>query len=301
KKERNQNGIEQNPHSDNINIGNPINTLGKDSVGLYLKAIGKIPLLSISEEKELARHMEEGDKEAKKQFTEANLLVVFKIVAHYKGQDLHFLDLIQESNFGLIRAVEKFDYHKGFKFSTYATWWIHQSIKRGLAEKSKTIRRPVHIMEKTTKINRTQRDLLKDLEREPTTTEIGEETGLTAGNVQEVLQYDWEPLAVEATIGNKENPSLEDIDENQETVSPYQQTSENAFKEKLNEVLDTLTTREKNIIHFRFGLKNDRIYTLEEIGDLFEVTRERIRQIETEAMRKLRHSSRSTIIKDFIQ
>src|SRR5699024_10168788 len=175
----------------------PINKIGKDSVGLYLKAIRKIPLLSISEEKELARHMEEGDKEAIKQFTEANLRLVVKIAARYKGQDLHFLDLIQEGNFGLIRAVEKFDYHKGFKFSTYATWLKHQNTKRSLAEKSKTIRIPMHIIEKTTKINRTQRDLLKDLEREPTTKEIGEETGLPAGKVQEVLQYDWEPLALD--------------------------------------------------------------------------------------------------------
>src|SRR5699024_6329554 len=175
------------------------------------------------------------------------------------------------------------------------------SIKRGLAEKSKTIRRPMHIMEKTTKINRTQRNLLKDLEREPTTKEIGDETGLPAGKVQEVLQYDWEPLALDAPIGNEEQSNIEDIYENQDDISTDQQTIENALKENLNEDHDTLTTREKNIIQIRFSLKHTRIYTLEEIGDLFEVTRERIRQIETEAMRKLRHSSRSTIIKDFIQ
>jgi len=292
---------EQKLQSEDINIDTSTGMLHDDPIGWYLKEIGKIPLLSVSEEQELARRIENGDKEAKKQFVEANLRLVVSIAKRYKGRNLPFLDLIQEGSFGLIKAVEKFDYHKGFRFSTYATWWIRQSITRGLAEKSKTIRRPVHIAEKLTQINRIQRQLLTNLSREPTKQEIGEEMNLSASQIQDIIQHDWEPLALDTPVSDEEEgSSLGDFIEDQEATSPVQQVIDNALKEKLDEMLDTLTEREKQIIQLRFGLENDHIYTLEEIGHLFSVTRERIRQIETKALRKLRHPSRKSTLKDFI-
>ncbi|RWR15142.1 RNA polymerase sigma factor RpoD [Siminovitchia fortis] len=272
-----------------------------DPVRMYLKEIGRVDLLSAEEEVELAERIEQGDEEAKKRLAEANLRLVVSIAKRYVGRGMLFLDLIQEGNMGLIKAVEKFDHRKGFKFSTYATWWIRQAITRAIADQARTIRIPVHMVETINKLIRVQRQLLQDLGREPTPEEIAEEMDLTPDKVREILKIAQEPVSLETPIGEEDDSHLGDFIEDQEATSPSDHAAYELLKEQLEDVLDTLTDREENVLRLRFGLDDGRTRTLEEVGKVFGVTRERIRQIEAKALRKLRHPSRSKRLKDFLE
>lgn len=272
-----------------------------DPVRMYLKEIGRVDLLSAEEEIKLAHRIEEGDEEAKRRLAEANLRLVVSIAKRYVGRGMLFLDLIQEGNMGLIKAVEKFDYRKGFKFSTYATWWIRQAITRAIADQARTIRIPVHMVETINKLIRVQRQLLQDLGREPTPEEIGEDMDLTPDKVREILKIAQEPVSLETPIGEEDDSHLGDFIEDQDATSPSEHAAYELLKEQLEDVLDTLTDREENVLRLRFGLDDGRTRTLEEVGKVFGVTRERIRQIEAKALRKLRHPSRSKRLKDFLE
>ncbi len=272
-----------------------------DPVRMYLKEIGRVDLLSADEEIQLATRIEEGDEEAKRRLAEANLRLVVSIAKRYVGRGMLFLDLIQEGNMGLIKAVEKFDYRKGFKFSTYATWWIRQAITRAIADQARTIRIPVHMVETINKLIRVQRQLLQDLGREPSPEEIAEEMDLTPEKVREILKIAQEPVSLETPIGEEDDSHLGDFIEDQEATSPSEHAAYELLKEQLEDVLDTLTDREENVLRLRFGLDDGRTRTLEEVGKVFGVTRERIRQIEAKALRKLRHPSRSKRLKDFLE
>ncbi|MBO8176840.1 RNA polymerase sigma factor RpoD [Aeribacillus pallidus] len=272
-----------------------------DPVRMYLKEIGRVPLLSAEEEIELAKRIEQGDEEAKRRLAEANLRLVVSIAKRYVGRGMLFLDLIQEGNMGLIKAVEKFDYRKGYKFSTYATWWIRQAITRAIADQARTIRIPVHMVETINKLIRVQRQLLQDLGREPSPEEIAEEMDLTPEKVREILKIAQEPVSLETPIGEEDDSHLGDFIEDQEATSPSEHAAYEMLKEQLEDVLDTLTDREENVLRLRFGLDDGRTRTLEEVGKVFGVTRERIRQIEAKALRKLRHPSRSKRLKDFLE
>jgi RNA polymerase primary sigma factor len=278
----------------------PLGIKINDPVRMYLKEIGRVDLLSAAEEIELASRIEQGDEEAKRRLSEANLRLVVSIAKRYVGRGMLFLDLIQEGNMGLLKAVEKFDYRKGFKFSTYATWWIRQAITRAIADQARTIRIPVHMVETINKLIRVQRSLLQDLGREPTPEEIGEEMDLTPEKVRDILKIAQEPVSLETPIGEEDDSHLGDFIEDQEAVSPSDHASYELLKEQLEDVLDTLTDREENVLRLRFGLDDGRTRTLEEVGKVFGVTRERIRQIEAKALRKLRHPSRSKRLKDYM-
>ncbi|MGX7199248.1 RNA polymerase sigma factor RpoD [Enterococcus nangangensis] len=272
-----------------------------DPVRMYLKEIGRVPLLTAEEEVNLALKIEEGDQEAKQRLAEANLRLVVSIAKRYVGRGMQFLDLIQEGNMGLMKAVEKFDYRKGFKFSTYATWWIRQAITRAIADQARTIRIPVHMVETINKLIRIQRQLLQDLGREPTPEEIGAEMDLPTEKVREILKIAQEPVSLETPIGEEDDSHLGDFIEDHEATSPAEHAAYELLKEQLEDVLDTLTDREENVLRLRFGLDDGRTRTLEEVGKVFGVTRERIRQIEAKALRKLRHPSRSKQLKDFLE
>ncbi|NLK67809.1 MAG: RNA polymerase sigma factor RpoD [Clostridiaceae bacterium] len=271
-----------------------------DPVRMYLKEIGKVPLLTADEEVELAKRMEEGDEEAKRLLAEANLRLVVSIAKRYVGRGMLFLDLIQEGNLGLIKAVEKFDYKKGFKFSTYATWWIRQSITRAIADQARTIRIPVHMVETINKLIRVSRQLLQEMGREPTPEEIAEEMGMTEDKVREIMKISQEPVSLETPIGEEEDSHLGDFIPDDEAPAPAEYAAFTLLKEQLIDVLDTLTPREEKVLRLRFGLDDGRARTLEEVGKVFNVTRERIRQIEAKALRKLRHPSRSKKLKDYL-
>lgn len=272
-----------------------------DPVRMYLKEIGRVDLLSAEEEISLAKRIEDGDEEAKRRLAEANLRLVVSIAKRYVGRGMLFLDLIQEGNMGLIKAVEKFDYNKGYKFSTYATWWIRQAITRAIADQARTIRIPVHMVETINKLIRVQRQLLQDLGREPTPEEIGEDMDLSPDKVREILKIAQEPVSLETPIGEEDDSHLGDFIEDQDATSPAEHAAYELLKEQLEDVLDTLTDREENVLRLRFGLDDGRTRTLEEVGKVFGVTRERIRQIEAKALRKLRHPSRSKRLKDFLE
>ena len=271
-----------------------------DPVRMYLKEIGKVPLLTPDEEIALAKRMSEGDEEAKRRMTEANLRLVVSIAKRYVGRGMLFLDLIQEGNLGLIKAVEKFDHTKGYKFSTYATWWIRQAITRAIADQARTIRIPVHMVETINKLIRVSRQLLQQLGREPLPEEIAKEMDIGVDRVREIMKIAQEPVSLETPIGEEEDSHLGDFIEDQDAPAPADAASFMLLKEQLEEVLDTLTPREEKVLRLRFGLDDGRARTLEEVGQNFGVTRERIRQIEAKALRKLRHPSRSRKLKDFL-
>ncbi|MDG0871439.1 RNA polymerase sigma factor RpoD [Paenibacillus thiaminolyticus] len=272
-----------------------------DPVRMYLKEFGRVPLLSAEEEIELAKRIEQGDSEAKKRLTEANLRLVVSIAKRYVGRGMLFLDLIQEGNMGLIKAVEKFDHSKGYKFSTYATWWIRQAITRAIADQARTIRIPVHMVETINKLVRVSRQLLQELGREPMPEEIAAEMELSVEKVREIMKIAQEPVSLETPIGEEDDSHLGDFIEDQEALAPADAAAYELLKEQLEDVLDTLTEREENVLRLRFGLDDGRTRTLEEVGKVFGVTRERIRQIEAKALRKLRHPSRSKRLKDFLE
>ncbi|GAB5616530.1 RNA polymerase sigma factor RpoD [Faecalimonas canis] len=272
----------------------------EDPVRMYLKEIGKVPLLSAEEEIELAKRMAEGDEEAKKRLAEANLRLVVSIAKRYVGRGMLFLDLIQEGNLGLIKAVEKFDYEKGFKFSTYATWWIRQAITRAIADQARTIRIPVHMVETINKLIRVSRQLLQELGREPSPEEIAEELDMPVERVREILKISQEPVSLETPIGEEEDSHLGDFIQDDNVPVPAEAAAATLLKEQLGEVLNTLTDREQKVLRLRFGMNDGRARTLEEVGKEFDVTRERIRQIEAKALRKLRHPSRSRKLRDYL-
>ena len=272
-----------------------------DPVRMYLKEIGVVPLLSNEEEKELAIAVENGDLEAKQRLAEANLRLVVSIAKRYVGRGMQFLDLIQEGNMGLMKAVDKFDYSKGFKFSTYATWWIRQAITRAIADQARTIRIPVHMVETINKLVREQRNLLQELGQDPTPEQIAERMAMTPDKVREILKIAQEPVSLETPIGEEDDSHLGDIIEDEVIENPVDYTTRVVLREQLDEVLDTLTDREENVLRLRFGLDDGKMRTLEDVGKVFNVTRERIRQIEAKALRKLRHPSRSKQLKDFIE
>ena len=272
-----------------------------DPVRMYLKEIGKVPLLSAEEEIELAKKMEEGDEAAKKKLAEANLRLVVSIAKRYVGRGMLFLDLIQEGNLGLIKAVEKFDYNKGYKFSTYATWWIRQAITRAIADQARTIRIPVHMVETINKLIRISRQLVQELGREPTAEELAQEMLMPVDKVREIMKIAQEPVSLETPIGEEEDSHLGDFIPDDDIPAPAEAAAYTLLQEQLKEVLNTLTDREKKVLRLRFGLDDGRARTLEEVGREFKVTRERIRQIEAKALRKLRHPSRSKKLKDFIE
>jgi RNA polymerase primary sigma factor len=272
-----------------------------DPVRMYLKEIGKVPLLSAEEEIELAKRMEQGDDEAKKKLCEANLRLVVSIAKRYVGRGMLFLDLIQEGNLGLIKAVDKFDYRKGYKFSTYATWWIRQAITRSIADQARTIRIPVHMVETINKLIRVSRQLLQTYGREPTPEEIAAEMGISVEKVREIQKIAQEPVSLETPIGEEEDSHLGDFIPDDDVPAPADAAAFSMLKEQLVEVLDTLTDREQKVLKLRFGLEDGRSRTLEEVGKEFDVTRERIRQIEAKALRKLRHPSRSKKLKDYLE
>ncbi len=272
----------------------------EDPVRMYLKEIGKVPLLSAEEEIELAKRMAEGDEDAKKRLAEANLRLVVSIAKRYVGRGMLFLDLIQEGNLGLIKAVEKFDYQKGFKFSTYATWWIRQAITRAIADQARTIRIPVHMVETINKLIRVSRQLLQELGREPLPEEIAKELDMPVERVREILKISQEPVSLETPIGEEEDSHLGDFIQDDNVPVPAEAAAATLLKEQLGEVLDTLTDREQKVLRLRFGMNDGRARTLEEVGKEFDVTRERIRQIEAKALRKLRHPSRSRKLRDYL-
>jgi len=272
-----------------------------DPVRLYLKEIGKVPLLTTERERELAERMVNGDNTAKTELVEANLRLVVSIAKRYVGRGMFFLDLIQEGNLGLMKAVDKFDYTKGYKFSTYATWWIRQAITRAIADQARTIRIPVHMVETIHKVSRYSRQMLQELGREATAEEIGEKMGMTAEKVREIMKIAQDPVSLETPIGEEEDSHLGDFIPDDDTPSPAEATSTNILREELNKQLHTLTPREEHVIKLRFGLYDGRTRTLEEVGKEFDITRERIRQIEAKALRKLRHPSRARHLKGFME
>ena len=286
--------------TENIDLSVPDGTNIEDPVRMYLKEIGKVPLLTADEEIELAKRMEAGDEEAKKRLAEANLRLVVSIAKRYVGRGMLFLDLIQEGNLGLIKAVEKFDYNKGFKFSTYATWWIRQAITRAIADQARTIRIPVHMVETINKLVRVSRQLLQELGREPTPEEIAKEMKIPVERVREIIKISQEPVSLETPIGEEEDSHLGDFIQDDNVPVPADAAAFTLLKEQLVEVLSTLTPREQKVLRLRFGLDDGRARTLEEVGKEFNVTRERIRQIEAKALRKLRHPSRSRKLKDYL-
>ena len=283
-----------------IDLSVPDGVSIEDPVRMYLKEIGKIPLLSTDEEIELARRMESGDGEARKQLAEANLRLVVSIAKRYVGRGMQLLDLIQEGNLGLIKAVEKFDYRKGYKFSTYATWWIRQAITRSIADQARTIRIPVHMVETINRLIRTQRQLVQELGREPSEEEIAARMDLPVERVQEIRKISQEPVSLETPIGEEEDSHLGDFIQDDQVAVPADQAAFTLLREQLMEALETLTEREQKVLRLRFGLDDGRPRTLEEVGKEFHVTRERIRQIEAKALRKLRHPSRSKKLKDYL-
>ena len=285
---------------ENIDLSVPDGVSVEDPVRMYLKEIGKVPLLSAEREIELAQRMEEGDEEAKKELAEANLRLVVSIAKRYVGRGMLFLDLIQEGNLGLIKAVEKFDYHKGYKFSTYATWWIRQAITRAIADQARTIRIPVHMVETINKLIRVSRQLLQELGREPTPEEIAKELDMPVERVREILKISQEPVSLETPIGEEEDSHLGDFIQDDNVPVPAEAAAQTLLKEQLDEVLDTLTEREQKVLRLRFGMNDGRARTLEEVEKEFDVTRERIRQIEAKALRKLRHPSRSRKLRDYL-
>lgn len=272
----------------------------EDPVRMYLKEIGKVPLLTADEEVDLAKRMADGDEDAKKRLAEANLRLVVSIAKRYVGRGMLFLDLIQEGNLGLIKAVEKFDYHKGYKFSTYATWWIRQAITRAIADQARTIRIPVHMVETINKLIRVSRQLLQELGREPLPEEIAKELDMPVERVREILKISQEPVSLETPIGEEEDSHLGDFIQDDNVPVPAEAAAQTLLKEQLDEVLDTLTEREQKVLRLRFGMNDGRARTLEEVGKEFDVTRERIRQIEAKALRKLRHPSRSRKLRDYL-
>ena len=272
-----------------------------DPVRMYLKEIGKVPLLSANEEVDIARRMAEGDPEAKQQLAEANLRLVVSIAKRYVGRGMLFLDLIQEGNLGLIKAVEKFDYRKGYKFSTYATWWIRQAITRAIADQARTIRIPVHMVETINKLIRVNRQLVQEYGRDPRPDEIAREMGVSEDKVREIIKIAQEPVSLETPIGEEDDSHLGDFIEDQDAPAPAEAVAVTLLKEQLMDVLNSLTAREAKVLRLRYGLDDGKARTLEEVGKEFNVTRERIRQIEAKALRKLRHPSRSKRLKDFLE
>ena len=285
---------------ENIDLSVPDGVSIEDPVRMYLKEIGKVPLLSADREIELAQRMEEGDEDAKKELAAANLRLVVSIAKRYVGRGMLFLDLIQEGNLGLIKAVEKFDYHKGYKFSTYATWWIRQAITRAIADQARTIRIPVHMVETINKLIRVSRQLLQELGREPLPEEIAKELDMPVERVREILKISQEPVSLETPIGEEEDSHLGDFIQDDNVPVPAEAAAQTLLKEQLDEVLDTLTEREQKVLRLRFGMNDGRARTLEEVGKEFDVTRERIRQIEEKELRKLRHPSRSRKLRDYL-
>lgn len=287
--------------SESIDLSVPAGVGLDDPVRMYLKEIGRVPLLSAEEEVALAKRVEAGDEQARRELAEANLRLVVSIAKRYVGRGMLFLDLIQEGNLGLLKAVEKFDHTKGFKFSTYATWWIRQAITRAIADQARTIRIPVHMVETINKLVRVSRQLLQELGREPTPAEIAERMDLTEERVREIMKIAQEPVSLETPIGEEEDSHLGDFIEDQDAQAPAEAAAYVMLKEQLEDVLDSLTPREQKVLRLRFGLDDGRARTLEEVGQEFGVTRERIRQIEAKALRKLRHPSRSKKLKDFLE
>ena len=285
---------------DSKSSGEDGGVLPDDPVKVYLKEIGTVPLLSNEEELVLAQKVALGDAKAKKRLSEANLRLVVSIAKRYLGRGMHFLDLIQEGNLGLMKAVEKFDYTKGFKFSTYATWWIRQAITRAIADQARTIRIPVHMVETMNKVRRVSGQLLHNNGREPTPEEIAEELNLPVEKIREIMRASQDPLSLETPIGEEDDTHLGDMVPDGDAVAPVDEASHMMLREQLLEVLNTLTPREKKVLQMRFGINNGRPHTLEEVGKEFDVTRERIRQIESKALRKLRHPSRSKKLKDYL-
>ena len=283
-----------------IDLSVPDGVSIEDPVRMYLKEIGKVPLLTAEEEIELAKRMEAGDEKAKQKLAEANLRLVVSIAKRYVGRGMLFLDLIQEGNLGLIKAVEKFDYEKGYKFSTYATWWIRQAITRAIADQARTIRIPVHMVATINKLIRESRQLLQELGREPLPEEIAERMGISVERVREILKISQEPVSLETPIGEEEDSHLGDFIQDQNVPVPAEAAASNLLRDQLNEVLDTLTEREQKVLRLRFGMDDGRARTLEEVGKEFQVTRERIRQIEAKALRRLRHPSKSRKLKDYL-
>ena len=293
--------LEEEEDFENIDLSIPEGISIEDPVRMYLKEIGKVPLLNADEEIDLARRMEEGDDAAKKRLAEANLRLVVSIAKRYVGRGMLFLDLIQEGNLGLIKAVEKFDHTKGFKFSTYATWWIRQAITRAIADQARTIRIPVHMVETINKLIRVQRQLLQELGREPLPEEIAKEMNMPVDRVREIQKISQEPVSLETPIGEEEDSHLGDFIQDDNVPVPSEAAAFTLLKEQLVDVLGTLTDREQKVLRLRFGLDDGRARTLEEVGKEFNVTRERIRQIEAKALRKLRHPSRSRKLKDYLE
>lgn len=292
---------EEEPEAADFELSMPENINIDDPVRMYLKEIGKVPLLSAAEEVDLAKRMGEGDQEAKRKLAEANLRLVVSIAKRYVGRGMLFLDLIQEGNLGLIKAVEKFDYQKGYKFSTYATWWIRQAITRAIADQARTIRIPVHMVETINKLIRVSRQLLQQYGRDPLPEELAKEMDISEEKVREILKIAQEPVSLETPIGEEEDSHLGDFIPDDDAPAPAEAAAFTLLKEQLMDVLDTLTPREEKVLKLRFGLEDGRARTLEEVGKEFQVTRERIRQIEAKALRKLRHPSRSKKLRDFLE
>ena len=295
-------GVEEEEQVEDLNPADLVdeNVSTSDPVRMYLKEIGTIPLLTPEEEQEIAKRMAQGDEESKKRMIEANLRLVVSIAKRYVGRGMQFLDLIQEGNLGLLKAVEKFDYTKGYKFSTYATWWIRQATTRAVADQARTIRIPVHMVETINKVSRTSRSLVQELGRDPTSGEISKRLGIPEDKVAEVMKIAQEPVSLETPVGEEDDSHLGDFIQDNEAKEPAESASYNMLREQLNQVMQTLTPREAKVLRLRFGMEDGRAHTLEEVGNEFHVTRERVRQIEAKALRKLRHPSRSKILKDFL-